>query len=116
MNTATQVKLKRVAKGKRPQYFADPATDKLFVMVLELTQELSVTRDRLDTLERMLNEAGVIDATDVDHWLPDAGAAAVRAERRMAMLKRVFRASEQELQEATGGAAPAAEFSPQALS
>lgn len=100
---APTVKLRRVAKGKRPQYFADPATDKLLVMVLELTQELSVTRDRLDTLERLLDGVGVLEAAAVDAWLPDPEAAAQRAERRAAMLSRVFRASAQELEAATGG-------------
>ena len=38
----------RTAKGKKPGYFADPATDKLLQMVITLAGELSVVRDRLD--------------------------------------------------------------------
>ena len=104
---AGPVKLRRVAKGGRPQYFADPATDKLLVMVLELAQELSVTRDRLDTVERLLDRAALVPASEVDSWLPDADAAAARAERRAAFLNRIFRASEQELAAATVGRASA---------
>ena len=62
--------LARVAKGRKPQYFADPATDRLLSMVLALTQELSVARDRIDTLERLLDRAGVLAAQTVDDYLP----------------------------------------------
>ena len=115
MDDTPVVKLQRVAKGKRPQYFSDPAIDKLLVMVLELTQELSVTRDRLDTVERLLDRAGVLPVAGVDGWMPDAAAAAERGARRAAMLRRIFRASEQELVEATGGVAKAAGFDASAL-
>ena len=99
---ADAVKLRRVAKGSRPRYFADPATDKLLTMVLGLTQELSVARDRIDTLERLIEGAGLFPAAAVDHYLPTAEVNAERAERRAAMLSRVFRATEQELDIALG--------------
>lgn len=94
---AEPVKLQRVAKGPKPQYFADPATDKLLTMVLELIGELSVSRDRIDTLERLIEQAGLFKASDVDAYLPDEEINAQRAERRAAMLSRIFRASEKEL-------------------
>jgi hypothetical protein len=88
--------LARVAKGRKPQYFADPATDKLLSMVLALTQELSVARDRIDTLERLLGRAGVLDVATVEDYLPTAEEASERAERRAGMLRRVFRGAESE--------------------
>jgi hypothetical protein len=91
------LKLKRVSKGRKPQYFHDPATDKLHSMVLALTQELSVARDRIDTLERLIERAGVFPASAVESYLPNAGEAAVRSARRAAMLSRVFRSTEQEM-------------------
>ncbi len=91
--------LARTAKGRKPQYFADPATDKLLSMVLALTQELSVARDRIDTLERLLDRAGVLAAQTVDEYLPTADEAAARATLRAAMLRRVFRAAEKEAQD-----------------
>ena len=36
------VRLPRIAKGKKPQYFSDPATDKLLWMTLTLMEELSL--------------------------------------------------------------------------
>ena len=45
----TPVRLPRIAKGKKPQYFSDPAIDKLLWMTMTLMEELSVARDRIDT-------------------------------------------------------------------
>jgi len=99
--------LARAAKGRKPQYFADPATDKLLSMVLALTQELSVARDRIDTLERLLDRAGVLAAQTVDDYLPTAEEAEARAVLRAGMLRRVFRAAEKEAQDLErDGAAP----------
>lgn len=92
-------RLARVAKGKRPQYFSDPAIDKLLSIVMTLAGELSVTRDRLDTLERMLDSRGVIGAEDLEAWEPDDAAAQARETARRAYLARVLRAVEMELQE-----------------
>ncbi len=97
INEAGPTPLKRTAKGKKPQYFADPATDKLLSMVLELTQELSVSRDRIDTLERLIDRAGLFPASAVETYLPSPDEAEERATRRAAMLRRVFRATEKEI-------------------
>lgn len=94
---AEAVKLRRVPKGPKPQYFSDPATDKLLTMVLELIGELSVSRDRIDTLERLIERSGLFTSADVDTYLPDEAVNAERAERRDKMLSRIFRASEKEL-------------------
>ncbi len=89
--------LRRTAKGKKPQYFADPATDKLLSMVLELAQELSVSRDRIDTLERLIDRAGLFPMSAVETYLPSPDEAEERATRRAAMLRRVFRSTEKEI-------------------
>ena len=52
MNEKT--KLPRVAKGKKPKYLDDGSIDNLMAMIMTLTQEISVLRDRIDTLERIL--------------------------------------------------------------
>ncbi len=44
----------KTAKGKRPVYFEDPQVDKLLAMVIALTGEVSVLRERIDNLERLL--------------------------------------------------------------
>jgi hypothetical protein len=99
ISTPKPAPLARAAKGRKPQYFADPATDTLLSMVLALTQELSVARDRIDTLERLLDRAGVLAADKVDAYLPTPDEAAARADLRAAMLRRVFRGAEKEAQD-----------------
>jgi hypothetical protein len=102
LNTISKPKpapLSRAAKGRKPQYFADPATDRLLSMVLALTQELSVARDRIDTLERLLDRAGVLSAKTVDAYLPTMEEAAERSELRAGMIRRVFRNAEKDRQD-----------------
>jgi len=42
------------AKGKRPFYFDNPESDKLLAIVMALAGEVSVLRECLDTLERLV--------------------------------------------------------------
>lgn len=88
----------RVAKGKRPVYFADPATDKLMAIVLTLVEELSVTRERLDALERVLEAHGDLDRAELDRYRPDAVAKENRDTNRTAYIERVMRIVTMELQ------------------
>lgn len=96
----------RVAKGKKPQYFSDPAIDKLLWMTLTLMEELSVTRDRLDTVERLLAKKRVLTRREIDQWKADSAAAAERASRRAAYVDRMMRAVQAELEEQTGAGMP----------
>lgn len=98
---APTVRLPRIAKGKRPQYFSDPATDKLLWMTMTLMEELSVARDRIDTLERVLARRRVLSVKDIEEFVPDAQAAAERAARRAAYVERMMRAVHAELEEIT---------------
>lgn len=99
---STPPRLARVAKGKKPQYFSDPAIDKLLWITMSLIGELSVTRDRLDTVERLLARKKVLKAEDIDAYLPAPEVEAARERRRQAYLARVLRAVEAELAESTG--------------
>jgi len=84
------VRLPRIAKGHRPEFYEEPAIDQLFAIVTALTGEVSVLFDRLDTVERLLTEAGVLRADTLEAYVPDAAAAAIRRERRDELLRRVF--------------------------
>lgn len=96
------VRLRRTAKGKRPQYFHDPAVDKIHQMVLVLIEELSVTRDRLDAVERILEQRDVLKASDVDSFIPDEDAEGERAERRRDYIRRVTKIFTDELAQLSG--------------
>jgi hypothetical protein len=102
-------RIARIAKGKKPQYFSDPAIDKLLWMTLTLMEELSVTRDRLDTVERLLAASRVLELRDIERYRPAAAAAAERAARRTAYVDRVMRAAQSELEELTARGMPKSE-------
>ena len=40
MSKSSENKIPRKAKGKRPQYFEDPAVDKLHLMLMAVMEEL----------------------------------------------------------------------------
>ncbi|MFM7432699.1 MAG: hypothetical protein ACKO3O_04305 [Gammaproteobacteria bacterium] len=103
------VRLARVAKGKKPQYFSDPAIDKLLWMTLTLMEELSVTRDRLDTVERLLAAKKVLRRAELEGWQPDAKAAAERVAARGRYVDRMMRAMHVELEEIAGRGMPKSE-------
>ena len=92
-----KIKLPRTAKGKKPQYFSYPTIDKLLSMVLTLMGELSVTRDRLDTVERLIENNGLFKVDDIEHYeIPD-DVNAIRMDRRSAYIARVLKAVQDEL-------------------
>ncbi len=101
--------LPRTAKGRRPQYFQDPAVDKLHLMVMALIEELSVTRDRLDTVERLIEKHGLFDVGEIEGYFPDLKADAERTQRRIAYIRRVMKGLTDEI-ENLRGENPALEF------
>lgn len=85
------IKLKRKAKGKRPFYFNDPDVDRLLSMLMALAGELAVTRDRLDTLERVGASKGLFSADDIEAMPLDEAALAARSERHARLFAEVTR-------------------------
>jgi hypothetical protein len=90
------VKLPRTAKGKKPVYF-DSTTDKLLSMVLTLMGELSVVRDRLDTVERLAEKAKVFKIDDIETYDIPEEVNKIRMERRAAYIARVLKCVQDEL-------------------
>ena len=88
---APKVTLPHHAKGKRSVFFDDPAIDQMMTFIVELSAEVSVVYDRLDTVERLLDEKGTISRADIEAYRPNEEVEAARNARREAYLKRVFR-------------------------
>lgn len=91
MSGADETPLPRHWRGKRPQFFDDAAVDELLGIVLGLTQEVSVLRDRLDSVERLLDSKGAVTRAELEAYVPDAAATAERAQQRADYVQRVFR-------------------------
>ena len=91
----------RTSKGRKPAYFADPATDKLLQMVITLAGELSVVRDRLDLVERLATEAGAFDRGKLETMLLSEADKTERDASRADFVARVLRVLDQDLEEIT---------------
>jgi hypothetical protein len=96
-----KIKLPRTAKGKRPQYFEDPATDKLLAIVVSLVGEVSVLWDRLDTVESLIEKEQLFSRDDIETFKPSEEQSTAREERRAEYLDRVFHIIQSELDEKT---------------
>ena len=76
------VKRIRTAKGRRPYFFEDPNIDKLLAMIMALTGEVSVLRERLDTHERLAAKKKWPSHQAIEDYEPDEITEAFRAQWR----------------------------------
>ena len=84
------------AKGKRPAYFDDPSQDRTLSIVLALAAEVSALRERLDTVERLLEGRGGLSRAEIEAYAPDPDAADQRGLSTKAYVARVMRGITQE--------------------
>ena len=82
--------LERNARGKRPQFYDSPGLDEAMSMILVLANELSVVRDRLDTVEKVAAAKGVMLDADIEAFEPDQATLEARELRRQDFLARLF--------------------------
>lgn len=90
--------INKQAKGKRPQFLGTKAEEHLMSMVMALMQELAVTRERLDTVERLLDQKSLVAKPEVDGFEPDAEAETERQTAQHQLIATVMRSLEQEVQ------------------
>lgn len=80
------------AKGERPIFLGDAVADDLLAMLMAVTQELAVLRERCDTQERLLVQHGVLGADEIDDYAPEGAVDMLREQWRTDYLDRVFHA------------------------
>jgi hypothetical protein len=83
-------RLPRAHKGKRPSFHDDPAIDRLLAVITALTAEVSAACDRIATLERLLEQRGVLGPAAVETYDPDEAELVRRREAQDALIQRVF--------------------------
>jgi signal transduction histidine kinase len=86
------------AKGGRPAFFDEMAVDRLYSLALSLTAELAATRERLDTVERLLEAQGSISRDAIESFRPDRDAGEERGIAMRAYIARVMRGFQQEVE------------------
>jgi polyhydroxyalkanoate synthesis regulator phasin len=86
------------AKGKRPQYFDDPAIDRTLSIVMAVAGEVAVMRERMDTIERLLDAKGSITRADIEAYVPDRQAGAERGLLQKEYVARILRGVQQDME------------------
>lgn len=86
------------AKGRRPQYFEDAALDRMLSMLMALVGEVSVLRERLDTVERLLETRGSLTRADIESYVPEEDAARERGDLTREYIARIMRGLQQEVE------------------
>jgi len=85
----------RKPAGKRP-YFLEPDVERVLAITMAAVQELAVARERIDTLERLLESKGILTRGDIESFAPNADEAAERGLWTQEYLARVLRIVQQE--------------------
>ncbi len=92
------------AKGKRPWFFDDPDVERVLNISMALAMELAVTRQRLDAVERLLAEKGLLTQDEIESFRPAPEAETARQQWNRDYIARVLRVL---IQSAQGRAAEA---------
>ena len=104
MLTPTDIQKLAIAKskGKRPKYLDEKANDHLLAMIMVLAEELAVTRERADTLERLLENAGMIKREAIENYVPNAEIGLDRQIKNSEFVSRLIRSVRHEIDTLTG--------------
>jgi hypothetical protein len=71
-------------------FFPDPNVDRVLGVVMELAAEVYVLRDRLHTVERLLERSGTLDRSELDAYQPTEAERAQRLAGRDALIARIL--------------------------
>lgn len=84
--------------GPRPAFFKDPDVDRVLAITMAVSAEVAVMAERMDTLERVLEEKQLLSREDLLDYSPDEQVVAERMRWHEAFISRVLRVVEQELE------------------
>jgi hypothetical protein len=86
------------ASEKRPAYFDDENVDRVLGVVMSLAGEVAVTGERLDTLERVLADKGLVLADELASYQPSTEVVNQRLQWHQAFIERLLRVLAQEFE------------------
>lgn len=87
-------------KGKRPYFFDDPAVERVLNITMAVGMELAVVRERLDSLERILEEKGIMTREELETYVPPSkDVADQRQQWHSEYISRILRIVQQEMEE-----------------
>lgn len=86
-------------KGKRPNFLENHHQERTLSILMALVAEVSVVRERLDTIERLLEQQGTINREDIENYEPDTKAAHERSMITKEYVARIMRGMQQEMED-----------------
>lgn len=86
------------AKGQRPYFFDDPAVERVLSITMAVAGEVAVLRERLDTIERLMEAGRPVTKAAIDAFKPTDDEARERQEWHAAYVARILRIIHQELE------------------
>ncbi len=97
------------ARGKRPYFFDDPDVERVLSITMAVAGELAVLRQRLDTIEELLETQGAVTRADIETFEPDPAHAERRGRWYQEYLARILRIVQQESEAQDLGDEPTSE-------
>lgn len=85
-------------KGKRPYFLKDPDVERVLAVTMAIAQELAVMRERMDTIERVLEDKGTLTRDDIENYTPAKPIAEERGAWTQEYLARILRIYQQEIE------------------
>jgi hypothetical protein len=85
------------SKGGRPYFFDDPAVERVLNICMAVATEVAVARERMDTIERLLEAKGIITQSEIEAFVPSDEQAEERQLWHARYAARIMRIVQQEL-------------------
>lgn len=85
-------------KGKRPFFLKDPDVERIMAITMAVAQELAVMRERLDTVERLLERDGNVTQDSIENFTPTTSEAETRGAWTQEYLARILRIYQQDIE------------------
>lgn len=85
-------------KGKRPYFLENQDVERVLAVTMAMAQELAVMRERLDTVERVLEDKGTLTRADIESFTPTKPQAEERGAWTQEYLARILRIYQQEIE------------------
>jgi hypothetical protein len=86
------------SKGQRPYFFESKETERVFNITMAVVTELAVMRERLDTIERLLQNKGVLLQSEIEAFVPNDEQAKERQLWHARYSARILRIIQQEIE------------------
>ena len=86
------------AKGARPYFLEDKAVERVLNITMAVAGEVAVMRERMDTIERLLEAKGILNRSEIEAFVPNDAQAEERQRWHAEYISRILRIVQQEVE------------------